>query len=253
MARSYTNQPTLDIDFIKPQRMSFDVVVNAVEGGRNGLGQTITMETTGGGVVTGSYQNCYVQAREEHEYANWLSARLTGGFRFINVPIKTDWMGPFPVYDRFPVPVQRGIPHSDGSHFSDTSGYSQATVWAKFTSNAALNAGLISIRVYGASRPLRHSDWFSVYHPTKGWRVYRYWDVLSVSAAATETISGTDYTYQDYQLAIAPALREVASAGDRIEFARPRFVAKLAPGPSIPWEAEGFWLAKPTLSFVEAF
>ncbi len=253
MARSYINQPTLDIDFIKPQRMSFDVVVNAIEGGRNGFGQTITMETTGGGIVSGSYQNCWVQAREEHEYTNWLSARLTGGFRFINVPLKTDWMGPFPVYDRWPITAISNIPHSDGSHFSDTSGYSQSTVWGKFTADAALNAGIISIRVYGASRPLRHSDWFSVYHPTKGWRVYRYWDVLSVSAESTETVSGTDYSYKDYTLAIAPALREAVSEDDRIEFARPKFCAKLAPGASIPWEVQGFWQSQPTLSFVEAF
>ncbi len=253
MTRSYVDQPTLDIDFIKPQRMSFDVTVNAMEGGRNGLGQTITMETSGGGVVVGSYQNCYVQAREEHEYANWLAARLTGGFRFINVPIKTDWMGPFPVFDRWPVPIQTGIPHSDGARFSDGSGYSQVTVWGEFLADAALNAGLVSIRLYGAARMLRHSDWFSVRHATKGWRVYRYWDVVSASPAATEMIDGTAVSYQDYDLAIAPALREAVSAGDRIEFARPRFVAKLVPGASIPWDVEGFWKSQPTLQFTEAF
>lgn len=249
MARSFINQPTLDVDFIKPQRMSFDVLGNAVDGGRNMAGQSISIEMSGGGLVVGTYENCWVQAREEHEYTNWLSARLNGSFRFINVPLKTDWMGPFPVFDRWPEHYVTGIPHSDGSLFSDGAGYSQATVWGEIRANAAVNAGVISLRVFGAERQLRHSDWFSIYHPTKGWRAYRYWEVQSISAPGT---SG-GVAYRDYTVAIGPTLREAVTTGQRVEFARPRFVGKLAPGASIPWEVEGFWLARPTLKFVEAF
>lgn len=253
MARSYINQPTLDIDFVKPQRMRFELVGTAKDGGQNGEGQTISVATDGGGTVSGVYENCWVQAREEHEYLNWLSARLTGSFRFINVPLKTDWMGPFPVLDRWPVPIIGGITHSDGSTFSDGAGYSQATVWGETRASASVGAGVISMRVYDASRPLRWSDWFSINHATKGWRAYRYWEVQSISAEGSAFVSGATRTYRDYTLAISPALREAVASGVRVEFARPRFVGKLAAGATLPWDVEGFWLSRPTLQFTEAF
>lgn len=253
MARVYTNQPTLDVDFIQPQSMSFDVVANAVDGGRNLAGQSISSEITGGGFVTAAYRDCYGQEREAHEYFNWLSARLTGSFRFINVPLKTDWMGPFPMVDRSPFFRVTGIPYSDGALFSDGSGHSQTPVFGAVTASATGGAGVISIRVYGAYRPLRWSDWFSIYHETKGWRAYRYWDVASMSSEGSEEVSGATLTYRDYTLAIQPTLREAITAGQRVEFSRPKFVAKLAPGEAIPWDVKSFWVAQPTLSFVEAF
>ncbi len=209
---------------------------------------------TGGGFVTAVYGDCYVQSPEQHEYALWLDARLTGSFRFIDVPLKTDWMGPFPIFDRFPAPFVTGIPHSDGSLFSDGAGYRQATVFGVVTAAAALNAGVLSLRLYGAARRLRYSDWFSIYHPaSRGWRAYRYWDVLSVSAEASETVSGAVRSYRDYSLAIAPALREAVSVGQHVEFAQPRFAAKLAAGTGALGDIEGFWRMRPTLQFQEAF
>lgn len=136
-----------------------------------------------------------------------------------------------------------GIPHSDGSLFSDGTGYSQATVWGEITEAANLNAGVISMRVYGLSRPLRWSDWFSIYHTTKGWRAYRYWDVLAV----------TDEENPVYTLAIAPPLREVITVGTRVEFARPRFVAKFKADFTLPSVVEAFFVTQQTIQFSEAF
>ena len=252
MARSYINQPTLDIDFIKPAAHEFVPVAKATEGGRNFEEETISIAIGGGGHVVASYEDCFIQTREQHEYATWLSVYLTGSFRFINVPLKTDWMGPFPVLDRWPVPIISGITHSDGSTFSDGSGYSQATVFGVTTAAAVVGAGIISMRVYDAARPLRMSDWFSIYHPTKGWRAYAYWKVLSMSAEGTEIVSGATRTYRDYQLAISPELREAVTSGTRVEFARPRFVGQLAAGTSIRMRTSSFWVARPTLQFTEA-
>ncbi|MUZ53020.1 hypothetical protein GOZ97_07380 [Agrobacterium vitis] len=250
----YTNQHTLDIDFIKPQAMEFDVQANAIDGGRNLINESISAEMTGGGFVTATYENCYAQQPEEHEYFNWLAAWLNGSFRFINVPLKTDWQGPFPIIERRPVPIITGIPHSDGALFSDGSGYSQATVFAEVKADAAVNSGQLTIRLYGATREIRWSDWFSIYHAAvKGWRVYRNWDVISVSVEGTTTVSGASLTYRDYVLAIQPALREAVTVGTRVEFARPRFVAKIAPGQKISTKVESFWVTRPTLQFVEAF
>ncbi|HLP67944.1 MAG TPA: hypothetical protein VK181_10540 [Rhizobium sp.] len=253
MARSYINKPTLNIDFIKPSAHEFIPVCKATEGGRNFEEETISMAIGGGGHVVATYEDCFIQTREQHEYATWLSSYLTGSFRFINVPLKTDWMGPFPILDRWPVPIVSGITHSDGSTFSDGSGYSQATVFGVTTASATVGAGILSMRVYDAARDLRWSDWFSINHATKGWRAYSYWSVISKSAEGTETVSGASRTYRDYQLAITPELREAVAAGTRVEFARPMFVAKLESGTAIRMRTSGFWVARPTLQFSEAY
>lgn len=240
----YSDQPTLAANFLAPLRTTFDVMGSSVDGGRNGAGESQTIEMSGGGLVTATYEDCKIKDPEQYEYVNWLGARLNGSFRFINVPIITDWFGPFPKIGGLPTPIVTGIPHSDGALFSDTSGYSQATVWGEITAASGLNAGIISMRVYGLNRPLRWSDWFSILHPTKGWRAYRYWDVLARE-------DGADYA--DYTLAISPPLREAVAVGDRVEFARPRFVAKFKADFTLPSVVEAFFVTQQTIQFSEAF
>lgn len=241
----YTGQPTVPIMYLRPTRASFDNPGSAIDGGVNGLGESITIETSGGGIVTATYERCVLQADdpERHEVINWLGARGNGGYRFFNVPIINDGIGPFPIIDGKRRPIISGIPHSDGALFSDGAGYSQATVYGEITEAAALGAGIIKMRVYGAARPLRWSDWFSIYHPTKGWRAYRYWDVISKTSEENPV----------YALGIAPALREALTVGTRVELARPMCVMKFPRGFTLPWDYEGWYQSRPTLQFVEAF
>ena len=243
MMAGYTSLPTLEANFLKPVKTTFDVQGSALEGGRNGNGESISMEMTGGGIVTATYDDCLIKDKEQFEYVNMLGARLNGSFRYINVPIITDWFGPFPTIGGLPTPIVSGIPHSDGSFFDDGSGYSQATVYGETTSDAALNAGIINMRVFGLDRPLRWSDWFSIYHPTKGWRAYRYWRV----------ISKTDEENPVYSLAISPPLREAVASGTRVEFARPRFVGKFPASFTLPSVVEAFFVTQQSIQFVEAF
>lgn len=244
--------PTLDIDFLKATGFEFDVVGGSIEGGRNAVGETISIGITGGGLVRGSY-DFVVYEPEQIEYVNWLGARLNSSTRFINVPIRSDFAGPFPLVNGKPSPTITGIPHSDGSLFSDDSGYSQSTVFGRFAQAAPVNAGQIVIDVVGASRRLRWSDWFSVYHAErKGWRAYRYWEA-SEPVNVTVAIEGASFPAQRYTFAIAPALRAAVSAGDRIEFARPRFVGKFPSDFTLPWRADVLHMDRPTIQFAEAF
>ncbi|MDX0315912.1 hypothetical protein GOC54_33855 [Sinorhizobium meliloti] len=239
----YTGQPTLEANFLAPVKAIYDVTGSSIDGGRNGVGESQTIEMSGGGIVTATYEDCKIKDPEQYEYVNWLGARLNGGFRFINVPIITDWFGPFPKVGGLPAPIVSGITHSDGSSFSDGAGYSQATVWGTVATAAALNAGIIKMRVSGLDRPLRWSDWFSIYHPNKGWRAYRYWEV----------ISKTDDPTPLYTLAISPPLREAVTANTRVEFARPRFVAKFKPEFTLPSVVEAFFVTQQSIQFSEAF
>jgi hypothetical protein len=285
---SYLNNPTLAANFLSPVRTTYDVLGSSVDGGRNGVGESQTIEMSGGGIVTATYEDCKIKDPEQYEYVNWLGARLNGGFRFINVPIITDWFGPFPKIGGLPTPIIDHIRHapataaqaaniawsdagdldqqlvwddgagvaqniawdtdqtyplSQGALFSDGSGYSQATVRGEITEAAGGNAGIISMRVYGLSRPLRWSDWFSICHPTKGWRAYRYWEVLDKS----------DEENPVYRLALAPPLREAVTVGQRVEFARPRFVAKFKADFTLPSVVEAFFVTQQTIQFSEAF
>lgn len=250
----YTSQPTLSTEILLPSKMSFDTPGGGMDGGRNGYGEAITINLSGGGMLIGSYENCFIRDPEQHEYVNMLAARLNSGVRFINVPILTDWVGPFPILDGVaPTPIIEGIPHSDGALFLDGAGYSQATVWGEIVEDASLNAGSIRMRVFNPSRTLRHSDWFSIYHGVKGWRAYRYWEQTARYDDGVEVIAGTAVPFQEYQLAIEIPMREAVVAGTRVEFARPRCVMKFRAGFSLPWEVEGFYESSPSLQFSEAF
>lgn len=248
---SLINQPTLALDFLACPKAIYDVVGAGIDGGRNSVGESQSIEMSGGGIVTASLEDCKIVSREQLRYINKLGARLNGGFRYIVVPIPTDWFGPFPIVGKLPTPIMRGIPHSDGALFSDGSGYSQATVWGKFLADAGLNAGQVTVRVYGATRNI-DGDWFSVQHAAKGWRAYRDWDSFKIGSG-TETVSGADVAYDDYQLSIQPPLRQAVSAGTRIEYARPRFVAKLKQGATLPLTIEAFFVTEQTIEFSEAF
>ncbi|RKD68968.1 hypothetical protein [Rhizobium sp. WW_1] len=242
---SFINQPTVPILYLRPTKASFDVVGSGISGGTNSFGEEISIEIGGGGRVTATYERCVLQGddMERHEVINWLGARGNGGFRFFNVPIINDGIGPFPIIGGKQRPIVDHIPHSDGSFFSDDSGYSQASVYAVVTANAGAGAGIIEMQVLGGARPLRWSDWFSIYHPIKGWRAYRYWEVQSVSFDEDPI----------YRLAIGPALREAITVGTRVELARPMCVMKLPKGFTLPWDYEAWYQSRPTLQFTEAF
>jgi hypothetical protein len=234
----YTNVPTLEANFLAPVSVSVDVLGSSISGGRNGQGESQTIEMSGGGLLTSTYTDCKLTEPEQYEYVNSLGARLNGGFRYINVPIITDWYGPF-VGKK---PIIQTIFGPNGALLEGET-YTVASVYGEITAAASLNAGIIKMRVYGLSRPLRWSDWFSIYHETKGWRAYRYWEVLDVTAEANPV----------YTLALSPPLREAVTVGTRVEFARPRFVAKFKDGFTLPSIVEAFFVTQQTIQFSEAF
>ncbi|NTG48571.1 hypothetical protein G6M04_14355 [Agrobacterium rhizogenes] len=241
---SFINQPTVPIMYLRPTRASFDVIGNSIDGGTNSTGESISIEIGGGGRVTATYERCVLQGddTERHEVINWLGARMNGGFRFANVPIINDGIGPFPIMSGKRRPFVAAVPKANGTLFDVGTTYSEATVYAVITANAVVGAGVIQMQVFGAERPLRWSDWFSIYHPTKGWRAYRYWEVQSVSADANPI----------YTLAIGPALREAITVGTKVELAQPQCVMKFPKGFTLPWDYEAWYQSRPTLQFTEA-
>lgn len=244
----YTGLPMVNILFLRPRKASFTHFGAGIDGGDG-----ISIETAGGGRIRCTYESCFLDNvdTERHEIINWIGARGTGGFRFFNVPIINDGIGPFPIINGRRRPIVSGIPHSDGSLFSDGSGYSQATVYGEIIE--VVHSGIIKMRAYDLARDLRWSDWLSINHPIKGHRAYRYWDVLEKSAAGSEFTNGAERSFKDYTLAMAPPLREAVTVGTRVELARPTCAMKFPQGFVLPWEFEANYQSRPTLEFVEAF
>lgn len=240
---SYTGNPSINADLLAPDRVVIDVLGSSIDGGRNGIGESISISMAGGGALTASYEDCRIRDEAQFEYINLLGARLNGGHRFINVEIITDWWGAFPKQGGVKVPYVAALPKETGELFTTEGGFKEATVYGEVTQDASVGAGIIKFKLYNARRGIRHSDWFSIQHPTKGWRAYRNWRVISESEAENPV----------YELAITPALREAIEDGDRVEFARPMFVAKFRQGFTLPSVSESFYSIRQSISFVEAF
>ena len=246
------NQPELALNFLACPKASFDVVGSAIDGGRNGIGESQTIEMSGGGIVTAAFEDCKIVSKDQMRYINRLGARLNGGFRNIIVPIPTAWFGPYPTINGIPSPFITGIPHSDGSLFTDGSGYRQATVWGHTLEYAALGAGQIKIRIFASPRDFE-GDWFSIKHSVKGWRAYRDWDCDKIGSGTADIGGGATASYSDFNVAIQPPLRQATENLTPINVARPRFVGKFKADFTLPSVVEAFFVTQQTIQFSEAF
>jgi hypothetical protein len=126
-----------------------------------------------------------------------------------------------------------GITHSDGSTFSDDTGYSQSEVTAEFSSAAALRATEITLTVTNGT--IEPGHYFSV---GLG-RLY------TVAALVSE--AGSNVTVN-----IWPPLREAALQGAPAEFCNPTCRMRLASDDGMKAEFELGRFASPSVDFVEA-
>lgn len=113
-------------------------------------------------------------------------------------------------------PAQRqpsGVPHSDGTPFSDETLYSGPTVSAITQADAALNDSEIVIKLVGG-RPIVGGEDFGILHVDASWRTYRIQRVFPEG--------------DNLRLVIDPVLREAVPAGAVVDFDDPRCVMRLA-------------------------
>ncbi len=126
-------------------------------------------------------------------------------------------IGPFdhfraPVHSGLP-PVMTGIPHSDGSPFSDGAGYRQSSIKVILTSSLALRATSAVLTIEAAG-PLRRGMLFTIW---TGPRPSMY------IITKEPEISGNRATIK-----FLPPLRAAAPAGTEVDFADPKLVMNLA-------------------------
>lgn len=234
--------PELSLSLLPPGRMTAPRVVGGViKGGRSQSGPGRVIDVSGGGFVTVKYANISInhQRIASARYFQKLTARLSQGRMSILVPLLTDPTAPFVPGEKYDQGFS--MPFSDGSLFSDGSGFGQSQIVATLYAASALNAGTIQIAMQRGGE-LFGGEWFEIAHPTKSSRAYTISEIDDAVKVGATTV---------YTVAIRPTLREVVDAGTFLRFERPRCIMQVEGEMSM--EITRPWNSRPEITFVEAF
>jgi len=131
------------------------------------------------------------------------------------------------------------IRHSDGSGYSDSTGYYQPVISVLTYAAANLRATSLGLEILN-SKPLIGGESFSINHPNAGWRLYE--------IATVEYIDGSHAS-----VTFNPPLRESVGLGTEVEFDRPRCVMRLATFSSMDLTVARETNNDSDVSFVEGF
>ena len=223
---------------LAPHDFEADVAATATAMPRPADGRQGRMnDFSGGGYVWARFGRIPLDSPARHREWNRLARQLNDRTRGIIVPILIDGIGPGGAGGG-----TGGIPHSDGSFFSDGSGYAQADTFAQLVGDHILNAGTLTFSLAGGT--LSGGEWFSIRHPGKSWRAYRIWTIDAVDESGAVPV---------YTAGISPTLRAETPDRAELDFAKPRFFAQLPPGTTMAWAKSGPSYGEPTVTFVERF
>lgn len=221
---------------LRPKTIGWSISGGSIDGGRPlGGGASQLAVFGGGGLFVARLSEIAIRTREAQMAWLALEAALDNGATPIVVSrcsMRTS-------------PLLRsghgGVPHSDGTPFSDDTLYAGATVASVTTQPAAFRATSLSFTLLGG-RPLIGGEHFSINHPTAGWRIYRVFRIVSLAPVA----GGFSYSVQ-----FRCPLREAVDAGVTIEWDLPRCLMRLADPDGMALDEELLKFASPSVSFVE--
>jgi hypothetical protein len=236
---AYDSLPIFDLSLFPAGRMRIIGSGGGLEGGRNGADEPQTINLGAGGRLKIAY-TIDIFTPDQHGYANQIEARMSSGFRFINVPIMWEWHGPFPVgSDGYPIGRYTDMFDPDAS-LIDVATSSIPTVTATVYEAAAQHAGQIKIQLAGAVGTIHNSLWFSIDHGTqKGHRAYRTWEHTSLGSNV-------------YLVSLDRPLRRPVTVGQAVRIYRPYCVMKYESGMETGWDVAPFWRSQATFNFIEA-
>lgn len=159
------------------------------------------------------------------------TAMMEGGANQVRVPTFDKFNQPWPVAGVYSAP---STGYTDGTHFSDGTGFSELAIKVRLLSDASVRATAINVTIE-ASGDIEGGEYFS------------HKDHLYLITRVLASI-GTDQTW-----AIWPPLREEIRAGRRLNFDKPvcrmKLVNEGADDLNLEWLKYGF----PNLSFMEVF
>lgn len=181
--------------------------------GQSAQGAFPRIRTDGGGLWQCEYGAINLRAPDNVRAWRALEVLCDGGASPIVVPMCDKRHFPAPIVDGKPLYSVGAVPHSDDALFDDGSGYAHNVVDASVILDAPLRAVSLALS-FTIGGPLRGGEFFSIRHPSQGWRLYEV-------GAVDEQEGGSVITFR-------PPLREAVTAGAYLEFDRPRCVMMLA-------------------------
>lgn len=193
----------------------------------------------GGGVWVAQWTDVNLRTADQVRTWRAISAAAQGGAVPVIVPSCDKKFFPVPLVDGHPLYSYGAIPHSDGSFFSDGSGYSQPVVVCESVGDAVLRSTSLILH-FTAGSALRGGEVFAIEHPTQNWHRY---------VIKTVTLNGDG----DSVVTFEPPLREAVPGGTDIEFDLPRCVMRLASGGAMDLELDLRRFGSPSAAFVEYF
>lgn len=168
---------------------------------------------------------------------NAISGILNGRIGTALVPALLNGTAPFPVVSgQVRLTTYGAIPHSDGTLFSDGTGYRQPVIIAELDTGISLRGTTATIRVsYGDA--LGGGQHFSVNE-----RLFRILRATNARADGSDTL---------YDVTLWPPAREAVLAGTALEFDRPMFRARLASDDAMDADFGLMKFASPSVEWVE--
>ena len=233
--------PRFSLGLAPPGRMSAPMIVGGAIESRSASGYISATDISGGGFVAIKYSNIVLGNRTPDAVRYWsmLGAQLSGGQRSIIVPFLTDF------WANSGNPIRSsGIPHSDGSFFSDGSGYSQTNIPATLAAAAAVNANPVTINIQ-TGQLLYGGEWFSISHSDGYPRSYVVTDIVSQVVNSDGSTTSV--------VAIRPPLRRATTINTPVKFDRPECTMKLKGGTYPTMDFSNYWWSTPEIDFIESF
>lgn len=215
--------PTFPTSRFAFDEQEIDIERRTISGGVSLAGEEDVIETDGGGRVFAEFAGGPLLEREDNLAWRAIGTRFGSGTEPIIVPF----------CDRLhqPYGYEHSVPHSDDTPFDDDSEYSGGGPVASVAADAALRATTLSLTL-DLPQDLIGGEWFSINHPTKGWRAYN-----------IATVDGSTVTFR-------PPLREAVTAGDTVDFDNPRCLMRVDGRP--PRRIEIGQYGEASIRFVEA-
>jgi hypothetical protein len=185
----------------------WNIVGNTMGAGQT-TGASVDVRSDGGGFWSASLNE--IRFRDRTDALLWRAVRqlCNGGVNPIVVPRNDTVFAPFVNGVK-----SKEVPHSDGTFFSDGSGYYQPMI--DITCGPAGLRGTALDIILNYAGQLMGGESFSIDHPVMGWRIY-------------EISTITMFTAINGRINFNPPLREAVDDGTRLEFDRPRCLMKLA-------------------------
>lgn len=190
-------------DTLKPSAHRLDILGQTVTGGLSQSGQQQRVNATGGGLWGLQLDFNTLRKVEQIKAWNRIRYRSHGGVVPVNVSICELRFAP-----------RAGVPHSDGTPFSDFSLYRWYGAGASLTANAALRATTATMNFEGGADPTDGGFFFSM----------SYGDGRHELHFVEYAVASGD----DYIVTFIPPLRAAHTIGDDVELAHPKCTYVLA-------------------------